>query len=107
MNANIPKFFATKNLPSVAKWAMDKIKTVTESSLDCEGRNVKVRNLYFEGKFGRKPTEFFAQWDCPSEGKQFSCTVRSHGGHYKGEKPLISVCFSEYASDDGMPLPIT
>ena len=101
-----PEFFASVTIPAVAKWATDKVKAHIPDGLECEGRKVSVRSWFFEGKFPRRAAEFYGQWDAPEIGKQFTCAVRCLGGHYRGQKPTVIVAFTEYASEDGQPLPL-
>jgi hypothetical protein len=100
-----PEFFKSVTIPAVAKWAADKVKEHTPYVIQCEGRNVSVHSWFFEGKFPRRADEFYNQWDAPKIGKQFTCTVRCLGGHYRGQKPTVIVGFTEYTSEDGQPLP--
>lgn len=109
MNAvsqQIPDFFASVQIPAVAKWAADKVKAHSPHGLECENRQVSVRSWFFEGKFPRRAAEFYGQWDAPEIGKQFTCVVRCFGGEYRGQKPTVLVAFTEYASEDGQPLPL-
>ena len=93
-------------LSAVAKWAADKAKALKPDIMEVEGRAVEVRTFIFEGKFPRRAEGFSGQWDVPSSGKQYTCTVRNHGGHYIGQKPTVLVAFTEYSAIDGMPLPL-
>ena len=105
-SATIPAFFSTVKMSAVAKWAADKTKALKLDIMEVEGRGVEVRAFIFEGKFPRRAEGFSGQWDVPSEGKQYVCTVRNHGGHYIGQKPTVLVAFTEYSAIDGLPLPL-
>ena len=102
----VPSFFSTVSIPAVAKWAADKVKEITPDSLFVEGREVLVKSWIFEGKFPRRPKGFYGQWDYPSEGRQYTLTVRCFGGEYRSQKPTCLVCFTQYESKDGLPLPL-
>lgn len=102
----IPEFFATVKIPSVAKWASDKVKEHAPHDLEADGRKVIVQSWYFEGKFPRRTEEFYGQWDSPKTGEQFTCAVRCRGGEYRGQKPTVLVAFTRYVSADGKPLPL-
>jgi hypothetical protein len=101
----LPAFFSTIKLPSVAKWAMDKVKFVNEGTLVCEGRETTVQSWYFSGRMPRFH-KHWQQYDSPETGEQFLLIVSSHGGEYRGTKPLIQIRFSRFASVDGRPLPV-
>lgn len=101
-----PKFFESAQIPSVAAWAADKAKAHRPDMMEIQGRQILVKEWYFEGRFQRRPEAFFGQWDVPQNGAQYTCTVRVNGGQYRGEKPTVLVVFSEYTSADGQPLPI-
>lgn len=103
---NLPEFFKSAKLPAVAKWAMDKTTEHRPYDLEIDGRKVIVRSWFFEGKFPRPGGNVVSQWDCPESGTQYTSAVRTFGGVYRGQKPTVLVCFTEYASEDKMPLPV-
>ena len=100
-----PEEITSHEMPRVARWAMDKTGDVILDSFesDSEGRTINTRNWYFEGRMPRR-TEPFSEYFSAS-GKLFHIAVRVRGGHYRGERQQVLVAFTEYAAEDGAPLP--
>jgi hypothetical protein len=102
--STLPFFFSTVQIPSVARWAFDKINEHQPHSLVVDGRKVNVRCWMFEGKMPHRPEAFNAQWNL-IEGRQYVCRVSNHGGQYRGQKATTLISFTEFSSVDGLPLP--
>lgn len=102
-----PDFFKGQKLPSLFGWVEGKwnmmVPTSMEASEKCPA--FKCRNWYFTGRMPRRTKEFFQQWDCPEQGKQYSAKITVRGGSQKGTRQEVNVCLSEYSSLDGQPLP--
>lgn len=103
--AIIPDFFSTVEIPSVAKWASDKVKQLRTDIMECQGKAVEVRCWMFEGKFARTPDCFRKEWSAANGAVQYHCSVVTQGGQFRGQKTNVLVSFTEYVSIDGTPLP--
>jgi hypothetical protein len=102
--STLPFFFSTLQLPSVARWAFDKVTEHAPHTLNVQGRGVNVRTWYFEGKMPHTPKAFFAQINL-IEGRQYVAKITNTGGQYRGQKPTTTISFMEFSSQDGKPLP--
>ena len=103
--STLPEFFSTVKIPSVAKWASDKVKELRTDIMECQGKAVEVRCWMFEGKFNRTPDCFWKQWASEDGVNQYRCSITCHGGQYRGQKATVLISFTEYVSIDGTPLP--
>jgi hypothetical protein len=99
-----PAFFSTVKLPSVARWAMDKVKAHKPEVLDVAGKKVIVENYYFEGH-NMFPCSFKGEWQIPQEGVIYNCTVLRNGRNPRPGRGHLMVAFTVYRTEDGSPVP--
>ena len=93
---SIPEFFKAVTIPAVAKWTEGKLKFTNEEPLVVDGVEYTIRRWAFEGAFPRHVLHFHQEW-MMNDGAEWHCSVRCHGGTYRGQKPTVLVVFTEYA----------
>ena len=93
----LPAIFKTRDLPPIAKWAADKIKSYVEekNEADVKCGAYIARSWHFEGKMPRKVKKWFDNWKSDN-GNEYSIGVVVRGGHYVGERQTVYISFCEY-----------